>query len=115
VEKQSKDYYLNALNDESHTAILVFDDDEFVGTGGISYFRVMPTFCNNTGQKAYIMNMYTRPEYRKRGIASKTLEVLVEDALKRGIRAISLEATDMGRPVYEKYGFVKMKDEMELK
>ena len=27
---------------------------------------------------------------------------------------ISLEATDMGKPLYEKYGFVKMNDEMEL-
>lgn len=27
---------------------------------------------------------------------------------------ISLEATDMGRPLYERYGFVGMKDEMEL-
>ena len=25
------------------------------------------------------------------------------------------EATDMGRPLYEKYGFVKMNDEMELR
>lgn len=27
---------------------------------------------------------------------------------------IALEATDMGRPLYERYGFVKMEDEMEL-
>lgn len=27
---------------------------------------------------------------------------------------MALEATDIGRPLYEKYGFVKMEDEMEL-
>ena len=27
---------------------------------------------------------------------------------------IALEATEMGRTLYEKYGFVKMEDEMEL-
>ena len=42
------------------------------------------------------------------------MELLVADAKTRGIDAISLEATDMGRPLYEKYRFVKMKDEMEL-
>jgi hypothetical protein len=33
---------------------------------------------------------------------------------ERGIDQISLEATEMGRPLYEKYGFVKMESEMEL-
>lgn len=27
---------------------------------------------------------------------------------------VSLEATEAGRPLYKKYGFVKMNDEMEL-
>ena len=61
------------------------------------------------------MNMYTRPEYRRRGIAYRTLEMLVEDARGRGISDISLEATAMGRPLYEKYGFRPMTDEMGLK
>ena len=56
----------------------------------------MPTHHNPSGNKAYIMNMYTNPKYRRKGIA------------------ISLEATDMGKPLYEKYGFKKMNNEMEL-
>ena len=61
------------------------------------------------------MNMYTAPDYRRKGIAFKTLDLLIQDAKERGVTAISLEATDMGRPLYEKYGFVKMNDEMELR
>ena len=60
------------------------------------------------------MNMYTDPRYRRKGIAYKTLDLLVRDAKSKGITAISLEATDMGQPLYEKYGFVKMDHEMEL-
>lgn len=59
------------------------------------------------------MNMYTVPKYRRRGIAYQTLDKLVKEAKDKGIFAISLEATDMGRPLYEKYGFVKMEYEME--
>lgn len=114
VEAQSHDYYKKALSDGTHTAYLVFDGDRFIGAGGISYFRVMPTYHNASGNKAYIMNMYTNPDYRRRGIAYKTLELLVADAKEKGVKAISLEATDMGRPLYEKFGFVKMNDEMEL-
>ena len=114
VERQSREYYTKALSDGSHTAYLVFDDDLFIGAGGVSYYRVMPTYHNPSGLKAYIMNMYTAPEYRRRGIAYKTLDLLVNDARNKGITAISLEATDMGRPLYEKYGFIKMNNEMEL-
>ena len=60
------------------------------------------------------MNMYTRPDYRRKGIAYKTLDMLINDTKCKGITSISLEATAMGRPLYEKYGFVKMNDEMEL-
>ena len=115
VAAQSRDYYEKALKDGSHTAILVYDKDQIIGAGGISYFRVMPTYHNPTGRKAYIMNMYTAPAYRRQGIAFHTLDLLVKDAKKQGVSQIALEATDMGRPLYEKYGFVKMEDEMELK
>ena len=115
VERQSRDYYSKAMADGSHIAYLVFDEDKFIGAGGVSYYRVMPTYHNTSGEKAYIMNMYTASDYRRRGIAYKTLDLLVQDAKSRGIKAISLEATEMGRPLYEKYGFVKMNDEMELR
>ena len=114
VERETRAYYRSALADGTHTAYLVFDGDLFVGAGGVSYYSVMPTYHNPTGQKAYIMNMYTRPAYRRQGIARRTLDLLVQDAGSRGVRAISLEATEMGRPLYEAYGFVPMTSEMEL-
>ena len=114
VREQSYHYYKRALRDGTHIAYLVFDEERFVGAGGVSFYQVMPTYHNPSGNKAYIMNMYTAPEYRRRGIAYHTLDLLVRDVRDRGITAISLEATDMGRPLYEKYGFVKMNDEMDL-
>ena len=114
VRAQSYDYYREALTDGSHAAYLVFDGDRFVGAGGVSFFRVMPTCHNPTGRKAYIMNMYTHPDYRRQGIAYRTLALLVLAAKAKGIPLISLEATEMGRPLYEKFGFVSLPNEMEL-
>lgn len=114
VEAESYQYYKKALTDGTHVAYLVFDGEKFAGAGGVSFYQVMPTYHNPTGRKAYIMNMYTAPEYRRKGIAFQTLDLLVKEAKQQGIAAISLEATQMGRPLYEKYGFVKMNDEMEL-
>lgn len=114
VKRQTYDYYQRALCDDTHIAYLIFDGNCFIGAGGVSFFQVMPTYHNPSGKKAYIMNMYTKPEYRRNGIAYETLSRLISDAKERGITAISLEATAMGRPLYEKYGFRKMNDEMEL-
>ena len=114
TERQSRAYYMEALRDGTHTAYLAFDGDRWIGAGGVSYYRVMPTYHNPSGNKAYIMNMYTRPEYRRLGIAFRMLDLLVEDARSRQITFITLEATAMGRPLYEKYGFLAMEDEMIL-
>jgi len=115
VEKESFAYYKHALKSGEHIAYLVYDNGTFVGAGGVSFYQVMPTYHNTTGKKAYIMNMYTAPEYRRQGIAFHTLDLLVKDAKEQGVTQIALEATDMGRPLYERYGFVKIEDEMELK
>ena len=114
TEQESRTYYEKSLEDGSHVAYLVYDGDRIIGTGGISFYQVMPTYHNPTGMKAYIMNMYTDPEYRRKGIAMRTLDLLVQEAWGRGIRFIALEATSMGRPLYERYGFCRMEDEMYL-
>ena len=114
VEKESYEYFKRALETGEHITYLVYDNGTFIGAGGVSFYRVMPTYHNPTGKKAYIMNMYTAPEYRRKGIAIHTLDLLVKDAREQGASQITLEATEMGRSLYEKYGFVKMEDEMEL-
>lgn len=114
VEQESYAYYKRAVETGEHMAYLVYDKETFIGAGGVSFYQVMPTYHNPSGEKAYIMNMYTAPEYRRQGIAFHTLDLLVKAAKERGISQIALEATDMGRPLYEKYGFVKMEDEMGL-
>ena len=114
VEQETCAYYKRALETGEHIAYLVYDNGTFIGAGGVSFYQVMPTYHNPSGKKAYIMNMYTAPEYRRRGIAFHTLDLLVKAAKEQGVSQIALEATDMGRPLYEKYGFVKMEDEMLL-
>lgn len=114
VEEESEKYFRSGFESGSFEAYFVKDGDKIVGTGGVSFYQVMPTYHNSTGKKAYIMNMYTHPDYRRRGIACRVLDLLVEEIKKRGITVISLEATEMGRSLYEKYGFTAMPNEMEL-
>lgn len=114
VREETYHYYEHCFKDDSHVAYLAYDGDKIIGTGAISIYSVMPTYSNPSGKKAYIMNMYTKPEYRRCGIAYEILDYLVIEAKKRHITEITLEATIGGKPLYEKYGFKMMKYEMEL-
>jgi len=114
LEEASKEYYKKALADDSHVAYLIFDGSTFIASGGVCFYEVMPTYGDCTGKRAYIMNMYTRPEYRRKGIAYKTLNLLVGAAYERGVSYISLEPTEISKHLYEKFGFRFIDDEMRL-
>ena len=60
------------------------------------------------------MNVYTRSEYRRQGIARKMVEMLIEKTWEKGATEISLDATAMGRPLYESMGFTDSTECMVL-
>lgn len=113
IKEKTYAYYKKAFFDNSHHAIIAFDKENIVGTGAVSFYNVMPTYNNPSGEKAYIMNMYTKNEYRRNGVATEVLRLLLEEAKYRNIVEITLEATKMGRVLYEKCGFIDMTSEMK--
>jgi GNAT superfamily N-acetyltransferase len=58
--------------------------------------------------------MYTKENYRGRGIATNLLIKLVDEAKTSGISKIWLGASKMGRPVYKKFGFKESDEWLEL-
>ena len=78
------------------TTYLAFCAEEIAGVGSVDYHIEMPTVSNPTGECAFLMNIYTAPAYRRRGVARRIVEKLIEDAKTRGIRSVLLEATEMG-------------------
>jgi len=114
VEQESYHFYQSWLGTEEHVSYLAYDGNQFVGCGSVCFYRLMPTYHNSSGYNAYIMNMFTRPEYRRKGVAFTVLDLLIQAARNRQITKISLEATSVGRQLYEKYGFITMDNEMTL-
>ena len=69
----------------------------------------------NARQKtAHLMNVYTNPRYRGQGIASEMLDILLDEAKKKGVTEISLDATEAGRLLYKKFGFRDSEEYMVL-
>lgn len=58
------------------------------------------------GSFAYVGMMGVRPEWQGRGVGGRLLGTLLERLDARGVTCARLEATDAGRPLYLRHGFV---------
>ncbi|MFX0002689.1 MAG: GNAT family N-acetyltransferase [Promethearchaeota archaeon] len=112
--KSLTDFFLDKMKLHEFVAWLAEFDNKVVATSGLSFLRKPPHFINITGKFAYIMNMYTDPEWRRKGIGSALLEKLFEEIKNRGVQSVSLHATPSGRHLYEKYGFKENEGEKEM-
>ena len=108
-------YFRAAMADGSFLAWLAEEDGRIVATSGMCLHRVAPNYSNPSGNTAYVLNMYTAPEFRGRGLASQLFSRLIEEARGRGCGKMALHATEAGRRVYERFGFRPSGDEMCLK
>lgn len=109
-----RSYLVSAMEDGSFAAFLAEEDGTIAATSGVCFYHIAPNYSNPSGGTAYILNMYTLPEYRRRGLASELFAKVIEEARERGYTRLALHATQDGRKVYEKFGFETKGDEMVL-
>lgn len=107
------DQSIEYFNHGNQTTVLALDGD-VIGCATICYIEVMPTFSHPTGKRAHLMNVYTRNEYRRQGIGLHMIEMIIEEAKEKGVTEISLDATEMGKPLYKKCNFVESDECMVL-
>lgn len=89
-------------------------DGAVVACGGLVFAQKPPSPQNHSGREAYIMNMYTAPGWRGRGLAARLFAAIVAHARESGAGAIRLHATPDGRGLYARAGFRAVDTEMVL-
>ena len=62
-----------------------------------------PSFI--TGKIGTVLNVYTKPDFRKKGYAKKLITTMLEDAKAEGLSIIELKATEDGYSLYKSVGF----------
>lgn len=84
-----------------------------VAGAGLLIHPWLPRYDDTRARRAYILNVYTLPDYRKRGLARQLVETILGYCKADGFKAVTLHASDQGRSIYEAMGF-KMMNEMRL-
>ena len=103
MEKSLPSYYERHLNQDFFAYLAV--DKKIVAT----VFLVVEERPANphfiTGKIGVLMNVYTRNEYRRRGIAKQLVAMAIDDSKVMNLSKIELMATEDGYKLYKTLGF----------
>ncbi len=114
IDHDLETFFTNVITDESLYQLLAVENEEVIATGAIIYYPFPPSYINQSGERAYVTNIYTHPNFRGRGIAQQIISLLIKDAEARDIKKIFLAASPLGKPIYKKLGFEEAPEWMEI-
>ena len=91
--------------------------ETIVGGAGIHLQPILPrpvdTSTIGEGRQGTMINVFTEPQWRRRGIAGLLIEEIVAWSKSERLDRLILHASDQGRPLYERLGFIAS-NEMRL-
>jgi len=113
MEATSAPFIKSGLEDGSYRGWLVENADGVVAGGGVVVVGYPSAPHAPRACRAWILNMYTEPNHRGRGLAKLIMEAMISWCREEGFEWVSLHASDAGRHLYEKLGF-KPTNEMRM-
>lgn len=108
ITDQLKCYYQSHIS-KDFLAILAEENGIILSTAFLTITEkpANPSFI--TGVTGTLLNVFTYPGYRRKGIATKVISLLLEEGKKVNVSSFELFATEKGKPLYKKLGFVEPK------
>jgi ribosomal protein S18 acetylase RimI-like enzyme len=94
--------------------LAVTDTDLVVAGAGLWLMDWPPHMVGSSARRGNILNVYTEPEFRRRGLARKLMEAALEWCQANAVDIVVLHASPEGRALYESLGF-QASNEMRLK
>ena len=93
--------------------LAVTDTDLVVAGAGLWLMDWPPHMVGSGARRGNILNVYTEPEFRRRGLARKLMEAVLEWCQANAVDIVVLHASPEGRTLYESLGF-QASNEMRL-
>lgn len=95
-------------------AWLIERGNQIVASGAISVVSFVPTPMDFSSRVAYLHSMYTEAGERGKNYASRIVKAALEYCKTNGIKRVILNASEAGRPIYEKIGFASSPEMMRI-
>ena len=114
IDSELSAFFKKWLESEDFIQLIAEEDGKLLSTAAVIFYDLPPSFTNKIGVRGYVTNVYTAPEHRRKGLSKMLLTKLLDDARSRGIKKLWLGASKLGRPLYEKLGFIQQESYMEL-
>lgn len=99
-------YYTKHIPDGTFVGWLAIYENEIIATSGLSINERPPYFKNPSGSIGVLSSMYTKKNFRRKGIATILLEHIVAEAKNATCDLIQITASDDGMKLYSSFGFV---------
>jgi hypothetical protein len=114
--KTMESNYLQKLQDEiksgSCHAWIICQNEKILSSGAVSIFSYVPVPHDPSPCIAFLHSIYTEPEERGKGYAGMITKKAIDYCKKNKIGRLYLFASESGRSVYEKEGFVSVDNTM---
>ena len=98
-------------------ATLIDKPETIIGGAGIQLQPILPrpvdTSTIGEGRQGTIINVFTELQWRRHGIAGLLIKEIVAWSRSERLDRLILHASDQGRPIYERLGFITS-NEMRL-
>ena len=106
LDALAEQYFKKALQDRTyHGWLAVEPAGTIIGGGGVADVTLPAGPHTPALTRPEILNVYVEPDYRRRGIARRLMQVTIEWCRARGDASVFLHASDEGRALYTSMGF----------
>jgi len=111
IEDSLKKYYTKYLLKNEFIGIICEYSGTVISTAFLAINEKPANYNFVNGKIGTLLNVYTYSEYRKNGISTKILDLIIKEAKEQNVSEIELTATKDGEKLYYKFGF----NESEMK
>lgn len=102
-----RDYYARHLGHDFLAVLAETLEGELAAAAFLTLLERAPSPVVPNGRVGDVGNVLVYPAFRRRGLATRVMKRLIDEARSRGLSRIDLAATPAGRGVYLKLGFVE--------